>query len=220
MTRRPGPSRRHRARNRAPGVRQAADRAVQVSARDRVRRDAPADADREAAALQASRRRSAAMTDSAAARLAASEGVRLRRERGGHQRVRQRPDRLGRARALRRPRFRRSSPSGAAQHRDDLGRGRRRSTARRALTWFVTDKREYLAAQREVGAAYREVMGRPLPGDVGRRGGGAARGRSQSRDRGDRGRTPLAAGGLDLVDRDDLENVDHRPLHATCRPRR
>ena len=31
------------------------------------------------------------------------------------------------------------------------------------LTWFVTDKREYLAAQREVGAAYREVMGRHFP---------------------------------------------------------
>lgn len=26
------------------------------------------------------------------------------------------------------------------------------------LTWYVTDKREYLAAQREIGAAYREVM--------------------------------------------------------------
>jgi enamine deaminase RidA (YjgF/YER057c/UK114 family) len=31
------------------------------------------------------------------------------------------------------------------------------------LTWFVTDKREYLNAQREIGAAYREVMGRHYP---------------------------------------------------------
>ncbi len=31
------------------------------------------------------------------------------------------------------------------------------------LTWYVTDKREYLAAQREIGAAYREVMGRHFP---------------------------------------------------------
>lgn len=31
------------------------------------------------------------------------------------------------------------------------------------LTWYVTDKAEYLAAQREVGAAYREVMGRHFP---------------------------------------------------------
>jgi enamine deaminase RidA (YjgF/YER057c/UK114 family) len=31
------------------------------------------------------------------------------------------------------------------------------------MTWFITDKRAYLAAQREIGAAYREVMGRHFP---------------------------------------------------------
>lgn len=31
------------------------------------------------------------------------------------------------------------------------------------LTWFVTDKRAYLAAQRAIGAAYRDVMGRHYP---------------------------------------------------------
>lgn len=31
------------------------------------------------------------------------------------------------------------------------------------LTWFVTDKGEYLAAQQAVGAAYREVFGRHFP---------------------------------------------------------
>ena len=31
------------------------------------------------------------------------------------------------------------------------------------LTWYVTDKREYLAAQREIGEAYRDVMGRHFP---------------------------------------------------------
>jgi enamine deaminase RidA (YjgF/YER057c/UK114 family) len=31
------------------------------------------------------------------------------------------------------------------------------------LTWYVTDKREYLAAQREIGAAYRDVLGRHFP---------------------------------------------------------
>lgn len=31
------------------------------------------------------------------------------------------------------------------------------------LTWFVTDKREYLAHQREVGEAYRRVLGRHFP---------------------------------------------------------
>ncbi len=31
------------------------------------------------------------------------------------------------------------------------------------LTWYVTDKREYLARQRDVGEAYRKVMGRHFP---------------------------------------------------------
>ena len=31
------------------------------------------------------------------------------------------------------------------------------------LTWFITDKREYLARQREVGQAYRRVFGRHFP---------------------------------------------------------
>ena len=31
------------------------------------------------------------------------------------------------------------------------------------LTWFVTDKETYLAHQRDVGAAYREVMGYHFP---------------------------------------------------------
>jgi enamine deaminase RidA (YjgF/YER057c/UK114 family) len=31
------------------------------------------------------------------------------------------------------------------------------------LTWYVTDRDEYLAALKEVGAAYREIMGRHFP---------------------------------------------------------
>lgn len=31
------------------------------------------------------------------------------------------------------------------------------------LTWYVTDKRDYLARQRELGEAYRAVMGRHFP---------------------------------------------------------
>jgi enamine deaminase RidA (YjgF/YER057c/UK114 family) len=31
------------------------------------------------------------------------------------------------------------------------------------LTWYVTDKREYTARLREVGAAYRSVIGRHFP---------------------------------------------------------
>jgi enamine deaminase RidA (YjgF/YER057c/UK114 family) len=31
------------------------------------------------------------------------------------------------------------------------------------LTWYITDKREYLARSREVGEAYRRVIGRHFP---------------------------------------------------------
>lgn len=31
------------------------------------------------------------------------------------------------------------------------------------LTWYVVDKREYLARQRDIGEAYREVLGRHFP---------------------------------------------------------
>lgn len=31
------------------------------------------------------------------------------------------------------------------------------------LTWYVTDKKEYLARQKEVGEAYRRVLGRHFP---------------------------------------------------------
>ena len=31
------------------------------------------------------------------------------------------------------------------------------------LTWYITDKTEYLARQREMGEAYRAVMGRHFP---------------------------------------------------------
>lgn len=31
------------------------------------------------------------------------------------------------------------------------------------LTWYVTDKREYVARQAEVGAVYRKVLGRHFP---------------------------------------------------------
>ncbi len=31
------------------------------------------------------------------------------------------------------------------------------------LTWFVTDKKDYLAHQREVGEVYRRVLGRNFP---------------------------------------------------------
>jgi len=31
------------------------------------------------------------------------------------------------------------------------------------LTWYITSRAEYLASQKEIGAAYRDVMGRHFP---------------------------------------------------------
>ncbi|MBM3564984.1 MAG: RidA family protein [Alphaproteobacteria bacterium] len=31
------------------------------------------------------------------------------------------------------------------------------------MTWYITNKAEYLASQKELGAAYREVLGRHFP---------------------------------------------------------
>ncbi len=39
--------------------------------------------------------------------------------------------------------------------------GRARDIVR--LTWYVTDKREYLARQAEIGVAYRRVLGKHFP---------------------------------------------------------
>ena len=44
------------------------------------------------------------------------------------------------------------------------------------LTWYVTDKREYLASLAAIGPPYREVDGPALSGDDGGGGDGADRG--------------------------------------------
>lgn len=31
------------------------------------------------------------------------------------------------------------------------------------MTWYITDKREYIAAYKEIGAAYRELIGKHYP---------------------------------------------------------
>jgi enamine deaminase RidA (YjgF/YER057c/UK114 family) len=31
------------------------------------------------------------------------------------------------------------------------------------MTWYITDKQAYMNQQREIGAAYREVMGKNFP---------------------------------------------------------
>ena len=56
------------------------------------------------------------------------------------------------------------------------------------LTWYVVDRSDYLAHQKEIGAAYRAVMGRHFPSDGRRPGRRARRGRGARRDRGHRRR--------------------------------
>ena len=55
------------------------------------------------------------------------------------------------------------------------------------LTWYVVDKREYLASLKALGAVYREVIGRHYPAMTAVEVGGADRGRGAGRDRGDGG---------------------------------
>jgi len=43
----------------------------------------------------------------------------------------------------------------------ETGGGRAEHITR--LTWYITDKKEYLARQKDVGAIYRKVMGRHFP---------------------------------------------------------
>jgi len=54
------------------------------------------------------------------------------------------------------------------------------------MTWYLVDKREYLARAREIGAVYRELMGQNYPAmtavQVGRRVAGGRSGSRQARD--------------------------------------
>lgn len=43
----------------------------------------------------------------------------------------------------------------------EAGGGKAENIAR--LTWYITNKQEYIAKQKEVGAVYRKVMGRNFP---------------------------------------------------------
>ena len=60
------------------------------------------------------------------------------------------------------------------------------------MTWYLTDKREYLARGREIGAAYRELIGHYAGGDVG---GAGQRADGRPRLGGDRGHCGAAAAG-------------------------
>ena len=57
------------------------------------------------------------------------------------------------------------------------------------MTWYVTDKRDYLARARELGEVYRALHGPALSGDGRGRGERADRGPRQGRDRDHRGLT-------------------------------
>ena len=46
-----------------------------------------------------------------------------------------------------------------ANVRDVLAEGGARAEHITRMTWYLTDKREYLARAREIGAAYREMIG-------------------------------------------------------------
>ena len=101
--------------------------------------------------------------------------------------VRRRADRLERRAALRDDRFRRPGAAGARQRRRRPGARRARRPEHIArMTWYVVDKREYLASGQGPGRRLPRDHGPPLSGDDGGRGDGADRGRA----RGSRSRRP------------------------------
>ena len=62
------------------------------------------------------------------------------------------------------------------------------------MTWYFTDKAEYLANLKGIGQAYREVIGRHFPAMAAMQVVGAGRGPRQGRDPGDRRRSGLRSG--------------------------
>ena len=95
------------------------------------------------------------------------------------------------------------------------------------MTWYFTDKQEYLANLKGVGQAYREVIGKHFPAMAAVRGDGAGRGPRQGRDPGDGGGAGLTLRvisiearrlrrnhrfrfDLDLVVADEVAGLDHR----------
>src|SRR5438128_12149146 len=148
-------------RARAPGAREEGDRAVQVSARDRIHRHAAAHRDREGAALQAeetammqilqppgwARAKGFANGIAASGKLVfiagqigwTGEGKWEAQDFAGQFRQ-----------ALKNIIEVLAQAGGKPQH---LVR----------LTWYVLDKQEYLASLKDVGIAYRALMGRHFP---------------------------------------------------------
>ena len=56
------------------------------------------------------------------------------------------------------------------------------------LTWYVTDRDEYVASAKEIGEAYRDVMGRVYPAMAVVAVTALVEAAGEGRDRGDRGR--------------------------------
>ena len=149
----------------AARLREIADRAVQIPARDRVRRRAAAHADRQAATLQA------AHGGGGGKDMTILQPPGWPRPKGfscgvsGEGTVVFVSGQIGWDEQGRFP-----ASDIAGQVRQALRNvvailaeaGARPEHVAR-LTWYVTDKREYLAAQREIGEAYRAVMGRYFP---------------------------------------------------------
>ena len=93
-------------------------------------------------------------------RLAAPQGLCQRRRRQRPPGVHRRHDRLGRGRACSTPTTSPAQARQALQNIVDVLReagGKPEHIVR--MTWYVTDKREYLAAGKEVGQAFREIIG-------------------------------------------------------------
>ena len=93
-------------------------------------------------------------------RLAASQGLCQRRRRPRRNAVHRRNDRLGRAGPCSRATISQVQARQALKNIAEVLReagGVPENIVR--MTWYVTDKREYLAASREVGRAYREIIG-------------------------------------------------------------
>ena len=145
----------------AAGPRQGADRALQVPAPDRVRRRAAAHADGQGPAQRAAG--AVGSEAPAAAGLAASRA-------GTPTACSPRAGSCSSAA--------RSAGTRAASFAADLA-GQVRQTLLNIvavlaeadarpehvarLTWYITDREDYLAQQKEIGAAYRDVMGRHFP---------------------------------------------------------
>ena len=201
---RAGHDRRRRDDQDLAGPRQGDGRALQISARHRIRRRAAEDADRQAAALRAApprRRRRVAQAriirrmpvpartvpklpvahdqarDAPAARLAGAEGLRQRHQGARRVRLRRRHGRLGREGEIPEG-LCRAGEAGAGKHRRGAGRRRRAARAHRAADLVRARHGRVSGLPPRARRGLSRGAGRPFPGD------GAGSGRPAVRARG------------------------------------